>query len=580
MSELFYKPRIVPDFDYLSEKEFKDTKDREIEDKEEPENPDSLDDVKDEAIRIAKEIDKIKEIINILPGNLPQTYRDALNKIQSDLLNPPPINKGGGSSDMEIESETETDTIPGPSYNGDIVIKIGDTEFDSILLFPEDNDINVKTTKVGSLILFIRKSFLKDKNDMYGNFVQKLKLMIQQYMRELLYIAKIGHFKSYLDLYVRFDTPSVEVSKDLKAAADRILKYQIDREQKTRLLNKIFNIDQTVVHLIANKVSYEQRQRYYDMEYLEAKDYIETQENDELRKLRLEYDKKYEQSMYNYYKYLTGSTILTDEILKTFLSEARGKALLNKNGIDTQKGYKEEQEKQKQVEAELKKKTEETQKKEEEKQKALLEELKGAGRDSSYSGSYGDKSGVVNSNGSAVNKSVPGSEAEPVSGSVAEKIVKMALQAWNKRGPNSGNPIKYSMKNDLRSYKIFNSNTTHSDCSAFVKGVVLEATGIDVGSNTSDQVNKNKNRQWVFNINELQPGDLIYFKALRGDKYQGHAITLNGKSYNVSHTLIYLGDKEVIECTNGANGLRKFNFTSGWHKTNYMEPRFIGAFRL
>lgn len=264
---------------------------------------------------------------------------------------------------MEIESEMETDTVPGPSYNGDTVVKIGDNDIDTILLFPDDNGIKVKTTKVGSLITFIRESFLKDKNDMYGNFVQKLKLMIQQYMRELLYIAKSGHFNSYLDLYVRFDTPSVEVSKDLKAAADRILKYQIDREQKTRLLNKIFNIDQTVVHLISNKVSYEQRQRYYDMEYLEAKDYIETQENDELRKMRLEYDKKYEQCMYNYYKYLTGSTILTDEILKTFLSEARGKALLNKNGIDTQKGYKKEQEKQQQVEAELKKQTEETQKK-------------------------------------------------------------------------------------------------------------------------------------------------------------------------------------------------------------------------
>lgn len=578
MSELFYKPRIVPDFDYLSEKEFKDILDREREDNIEPENPDSLDDIKDEAIRIAKEIDKIKKIINILPGNLPQTYRDALNKIQNDLLNPPPIIKDGGPSDMEIESEMETDTVPGPSYNGDTVVKIGDNDIDTILLFPDDNGIKVKTTKVGSLITFIRESFLKDKNDMYGNFVQKLKLMIQQYMRELLYIAKSGHFNSYLDLYVRFDTPSVEVSKDLKAAADRILKYQIDREQKTRLLNKIFNIDQTVVHLISNKVSYEQRQRYYDMEYLEAKDYIETQENDELRKMRLEYDKKYEQCMYNYYKYLTGSTILTDEILKTFLSEARGKALLNKNGIDTQKGYKKEQEKQQQVEAELKKQTEETQKKEEEKQKLLLEELNSAGRDSSYSGSYGDKSGVVNSNGTAVNSSVSGSEVELVSGSIPEKIVKMALQAWNKRGPNSGNPIKYSMK--LRSHKIFNSNTTHSDCSAFVKGVVLEATGIDVGSNTSDQVNKNKNRQWVFNINELQPGDLIYFKPIKGDTYQGHAITLNGRRYNVSHTLIYLGDKEVIECTNGANGLRKFNFTSGWHKTNYMEPRFLGAFRL
>lgn len=569
MSELFYKPRIGPDRDYLSEKEFEDIV-NDLGDPNEPDEPDTLDDIKDEAIRIAKEIDKIKEILDILPSDLPQTYRDILNKIKNDILNPPPRYQVIETPDME------PDIIPGPPNNGNGDIAIGDGEYDPILLFPEDNGINVVTDPVKPLITFIEDSFMKDKNDMYGNFVQKLKLMIQQYMRELLYIAKFGMFKSYLDLYVKFDVPSFEVPKSLKAAADRIIKHQIARDQKTRYLNKIFNIDQTVAHLIANKVSYEQRRRYYDMDYLKAKDYIETQENDELRKMRLEYDKKYEQSMYNYYKYLTGSTILTDEILQTFLSEARGKALLNKNGIDTQKGYKKEQEKQKQVEADLKKQTEEAQKKEEKKQKELLDELNSAGRDSSYSGIYGDKSGVVNSSGLSVGGG--GSEVEPVSGSHAEKIVKMALQAWDKRGPKSGNPIKYSMS--LRSHKIFNSNVTHSDCSAFVKGVVLEATGIDVGGNTSEQVNKNKNRQWVFNINDMQPGDLIYFKPLRGDSYQGHAITLNGRSYNVSHTLIYLGNKEVVECTYGANGLRKFNFSSGWYKTNYMEPRFIGAFRL
>lgn len=578
MSDFFYKPKIGVDRDYLSEKEFEDIigPDRDYSsekdfDRELLGPPDEIEtpeeDIQEEAIRIAKEIEKLKKVINILPGNLPQMYRDVLNKVKHDILNPPSI----PAPPKYEEIEAGPSPAPDPENRGEIVI--GGDAASPIFLFPQDNGISVETPPIMPLIEFVRESFLKDKNDMYGNFVQKLKLMIQQYMRELLYVAKIGEFDSYLDLYVSFDTPSAEIPKSLMAAADRITKNQIVRDQKTRFLNKIFNIDQTVAHLIANKASYEQRQRYYDIDYLKAKDYIETQENDELRKQRLEYDKKYEQNMYNYYKYLTGSTILTDEILKTFLSEARGKALLNKNGIDTQAGYKKEQEKQKKVESELKKETEEAQKKEEEKQKELLNELGKAGRDSTYSGAYGDKNGTVNSSSSASS-----AEIEPVFGSNAEKIVKMALQAWEKRGPNSGNVIKYSM--EKRSHKIFDSNTTHSDCSAFVRGVVLAATNIDVGTNTSDQVNKNKSRSWVYSINDMQPGDLIYFKALPGDSYQGHAITLNGKRFNVSHTLIYLGNKDVVECTSGANGLRKFNFSSGWHKTNYMEARFMGAFRL
>lgn len=584
----FYRPRMGVDRDYLSEKEFENIigpdrdysseKDFErIEEEITEEIPDvleSAEESKQKALEIVNEIEKIKKVINILPSNLPEIYRDVLNKIKHDIINPPPI-----PYVEEVPVEPQGTTRPRGRTGGNIIV--GGTEDDPIYLFPIDNGVEVITEPVIPLTQYVRESFVKDKNDMYDHFVQRLKLMIQQYMRELLYVAKVGKFKSYLDLYVRFDTPSAEIPKDFQAAADRITKNQISRDSKTRLLNKIFNIDQTVSHLIANKAAYDQRQRYYDIEYLKAKDYVETQENDELRKQRLDYDKKYEQNMYNYYKYLTGAATLTDEILKTFLSEARGKALLHKNGIDTQKGYKEEQEKQKQVEAELKKETEEAQKKEEEKQKELLDTLIKAGRDPSYSGTYGDKTGVVNSGGGSVVSGGGGGsvEVDPVSGSNAEKIIQMALQAWNKRGPNSGNPIQYSMGSG-RTHKIFQSNAKYTDCSGFVRGVVLEATGIDVGGYTAEQVNKNKGRQWVFNLNDLQPGDLVYFKSVSGDSYTGHAVQLNGKRYNVSHALIYLGNKECIECTRSSNGLRKFNFSSGWNKTNYMEKRFLGAFRL
>lgn len=59
-----------------------------------------------------------------------------------------------------------------------------------------------------------------------------------------------------------------------------------------------------------------------------------------------------------------------------------------------------------------------------------------------------------------------------------------------------------------------------TDCSAFVQGVYKEAKNVDIGRNTSTQVDnaKNNNVLALVNADEVSPGDLVYFTGTQSNK--------------------------------------------------------------
>src|SRR5690606_9909999 len=136
------------------------------------------------------------------------------------------------------------------------------------------------------------------------------------------------------DLFYYYSLPASDLPKNYKHVGDGIVRSQIERGQKAKFFKKMYNIDQTIYHLRANKASHELRKRYYDTKFQKSRNYLETQGNDLLRAERQKYDKKYEDNMYNFYKYLNSAVILVDEVLQTFLQEAKGKAILHKQGVD------------------------------------------------------------------------------------------------------------------------------------------------------------------------------------------------------------------------------------------------------
>lgn len=112
------------------------------------------------------------------------------------------------------------------------------------------------------------------------------------------------------------------------------------------------------------------------------------------------------------------------------------------------------------------------------------------------------------------------------------------------------NTEQYSQKDGKRGNNV--NGIYYSDCSEFANRMYKNTFGIDIGTNTEDQVTKIRNGKipgvemvvWdtegkgrVPYINDLHVGDLMYFKT-KGFR--------NGKAEDVTHVELYAGDGYII----------------------------------
>lgn len=588
MKNVFYRPNLSEDREFLSEEEFigpeRDYYSEIDQDDSEEESTVEVIDFEDTKAEVRRLIGIIEGLPIELP--FPPTLRKILDDIEDlETMIPEPEPDDGGPEPTPPK-RTETDPIKVPDNF-------------PIRLFPDPTEVVVENEKRKPIVIYSQESFIKDKKDMYDNFVKKLKLMIQQHIREVLYISTKADFDSYKDLYIRYLSDGEENLR-FNHVTDRIIKSQIERDQKSRLLSKTFSIEQTIAHLISNKVCYEQRKRYYSKEYEKADDYLMTRENEELKAERQKYDKKYEHSMQNYYKYLNSSVSVAEEILKGFVSEARGKAVLKNNGIDPAAGIKKEEavkaERQKQLQEETDKALTEAQEKRE---KSIIS-LAGGGKATNYQGgSYavpmpdGSGGGGTSVQGTGIatgNGMYSHNITSDISSRIdkirndgtltnGQKVARMAELGNEVRGVKSSHRITYSQTGSNKN-AIFGTECKVADCSSFTQGIVMYALGANIGGYTGEQVTKNKGRTWIANASELQEGDLIFLKYTSDQSYKGHAVTLpTGENIYVNHVMIYVGNNAVVHCTKGqVNGIERLELT-GWYE-RYKTSRFAGAYRL
>lgn len=537
--DLLYRPHLKPERDYMSDAEIEnDIGSIDIEDSQpEPDIiPDDLDDLKEK-------IEDILDVIDILPNEIENALRPSLQRIRRNIydITPP-------TPDLIEEEPEETDVSSDP------VIEPADSDSGAKRrpsLLPRNDSLSVVVRPSKSLRVVLDDTFSIDKTEIYKDFINKLRLVIEQYMREILYIAEAGGFPSYQDLFYQYNLASDDLPANLKHIGDDVIRSQISRNQKARFFRKVYNIDQTIYHLRANKIAHELRKRYYDEDYGSSKDYLETNANDLLKANRLQYDNKYQQNMYNFYKYLNSSVILVDEVLQTFVKESKGKAILNRQGIDIYKGNREEEELAEKIKKEREEKRIDRQEEIKKQEKERLERYKTAGRNPNGSGSYSGSSLAFTGNNASV--------------------VDLALQWAQTRGPNSSNAVVYSMERrnqdmDLKKY---------GDCSSFTRRIFLDAGKGDIGWTTAEQVTNSKGRFFTERL-QLQPGDLMFFSPTGS---HGHSITLpNGQRAITAHVAIFIGENKMIDLSAGVGGISVKDFSSGRDK-NYVDQRFIGAVR-
>lgn len=310
VENIFYKPRLEPEKDFQTEKALQSTFIQE-----EPivpgepteggeEEPSSSDWIVDNKEQIPEWIQK--EVVG------------SLNLIKQEIANSREKIKDQESREFERqEEESKEDYSQEPSALDDLLLPL--PELSKEELFREKDSQSDE------------QKYLKLLEDMMGHFSEQLKNILQQNRRSKL----LASIESGMPLYEQdysFLKPTALVEKDFAHLSDAVQKLPIVRDQKQRILKKIFNERETKTHLDRCRATKAQRHRYYDIYMSHPNTFLEAQGNDLLIELRIAYDKKYQESMYSLYKYLNSAVIIMNECHIAEEKEIIAKSLLYKTG--------------------------------------------------------------------------------------------------------------------------------------------------------------------------------------------------------------------------------------------------------
>lgn len=237
----------------------------------------------------------------------------------------------GASENVGASEEREKD-LPDINYfpendPGDVV--------DLPNLFPGPTKIKVDLVEPRSLVDIARGNYNTDRINLHEYYIQRLQTVLQHYFQQMIMIMQDAGVSDLSALTQEFDGERVKIpKKDLEHLRDSIIRAQIQRDQKARLMKKTHNVDNTLMHMRAWQASATARQRYYSEKYADSGVFLDSANNELLRKSRAAYDTAYSQALYDLYKYLNSSVIGISDILSLTLDEAKAKGKLLKEGVN------------------------------------------------------------------------------------------------------------------------------------------------------------------------------------------------------------------------------------------------------
>lgn len=366
--KLLYVPKIAPEKHFESEGKFKDKSTDIIKNtpKQTPIVNNIIDDLKEakslidflppDLIFIKDIIDKIIEeqefVDNIPSDNEPsdntnnEVNNDSENPIPDltppdELIpdtsndkndyNPSPINPtepNNNPNNIDTNNDSSIDTEESVNIKDGDLIDLPD-------FFPGSTNITINFTAPKTLVKIAQEDYKRDTLDLNEYYLQKLRIVLLQYFQEMLSIAQECGIIDIRDLIKDFDGESVQISNsNLIHLKDYIIRSQINRDQRTRLFKLTHNVDNTLAHIRSWYVSEQTRERYYTESYLDSGTYLDNCSNLLLAKNKSYYDNRYKQNLYNMFKYLDSSVVVTGEILSMITKEAQAKGKLLKEGIN------------------------------------------------------------------------------------------------------------------------------------------------------------------------------------------------------------------------------------------------------
>lgn len=211
----------------------------------------------------------------------------------------------------------------------------GDELIDLPEFFPGPTNVSINFIPPKTLIQIAQDDFKRDTLDLNEYYLQKLQVVLQQYFQEMLTIAHECGIIDIRDLIRHFDGDAVQVqNSNLVHLKDYIIRSQITRDQRTRLFKLTHDVDNTLLHIRAWNTAQQSRERYYSEKYGNSGTFLDSASNSLLVNSRADHDSKYRQTLYNMFKYLDSSVIVTGEILQMITKESQAKGKLIKEGVN------------------------------------------------------------------------------------------------------------------------------------------------------------------------------------------------------------------------------------------------------
>lgn len=230
--------------------------------------------------------------------------------------------------DPKNDDDEEEDPTPvPPEFDIDDPNNDGDDFPDDLFDRVDDVYIDVEDP-ISDPVKIIKDSYYVNFLDVYEDYLDKIKVAITNYIYTTIQTVSQG----LKDTSEELEYASKDLNnKNLSHLADYITKSDIIIGQTMRLHKKLFDADETILHIKHIRLSKEQALRYNAIPEMEQNTYLDVDSNVLLKESIRVAEKKYEENFYALYKYLNSSVILLDESLKTIVRQDKAKVIINKN---------------------------------------------------------------------------------------------------------------------------------------------------------------------------------------------------------------------------------------------------------
>ena len=312
--DLLYRPDLGYKKDYYTEGKFNTVITTE---------EDSLNDYSNGKDPVVETIDTLQEKIennfNFLPSIIIDSYLSPFYgmKDEYDRL------KDKIDSINNEKDKNSTEVVPG------IIVTPDNDEDDLPPQDPFAKGPDIKVTfedEKENKEVYYNKKYWIDFIDIYKEYLTNIDKAIDNFVISTLDIMSTAKLT---DEVANYSTTSLK-NKNLSHLSDYVIKSDILLQQATRLHKKLFDTDETILHIRGVRISNEQRIRYSTIKQIAVKDSLDINSNMLLKESQKVSEKKYEENFYSLYKYLNSSVILLTESTKSIVKQTKCLVAINR----------------------------------------------------------------------------------------------------------------------------------------------------------------------------------------------------------------------------------------------------------